>query len=155
MRIPSNVTLESFKPEHVTEMQLRAWDAKGIEYLKSTDEAVAVFMRGPGITVRVNGTILGAGGYVIPWPGRAEAWILTTPGVPLFPKLVFSLVKHYLSMASSFGFRRVETTVPVQHDVAIRWLERLGFKREGVMQYYGPNEQDCYRYVILPGRDNA
>src|SRR5262245_36237862 len=102
MRIPSNVTLEVFKPEHIDEMKLRECDAKSIDYLRGLDDAALVFLRGPAVTVRVDGTVLGCGGFVIPWPGRAEAWILTTPGILLYPKLAFSLAKHYLSIAPSF-----------------------------------------------------
>jgi hypothetical protein len=152
MRIPHNVTLESFKLEHIDEMRLREYDHKSVEYLKDA-EVVQVFMKGPAITVRVNGVIAGSGGFAIPWPGRAEAWLLTTPLIARYPKLAFSLAKHYLSMAPSMGFTRIETAIAESHHVARRWLKRLGFTEESLMRRFGPNGQNFVRYVIIPDKE--
>lgn len=152
MRIPSNVTIEPFQVEHLQEMKLRAFDAKALGYLDSFSTEVAQgFLRGPGWTVRIDGQILGCGGFVILWEGRVEAWVIGTPLLMVYPKLVFSITKYQLDLVKEhFGFRRIEAVTQASFGAGRRFLEHLGFTPESEMKRYGPDGSTHIRYVLLP-----
>ena len=146
----ATITIETFKLEHIQQMKLREHDAVSIEYVKTLEDAAAIFLRGPAWTVRINGEIGGAGGFVSPWPGLAEGWILTTPLILRFPKVAYTLARRFLEMArKDMGFARIEATAPIAYTVAHRWLESLGFEKESIMYSYGPNGEDFVKYRIL------
>jgi hypothetical protein len=43
--------------------------------------------------------------------------------------------------------RRIEATVLAGFKPGCRWMDLLGFEREGLMRCYGPDGADYYRYA--------
>lgn len=50
------------------------------------------------------------------------------------------------------GFRRIEIRTAIDHDVSHRWLERMGFVREGIAINYGDNGMDFATYAATTPR---
>lgn len=46
------------------------------------------------------------------------------------------------------GYKRLEVRTAIDHDLSHRWLEGMGFEREGVMRSYGFNGESFVLYAI-------
>ena len=114
--------------------------------------AVVYAQRGLGITVMADGVIIACCGIVQLWKGVGEAWTFLTDAIRSRPALLHRRTKTgLLSIAKVLGLHRVQTTVNSDDPIAIRWVERLGFIREGVRVAYGADRSDHYGYVMLKG----
>ena len=102
---------------------------------------------GPGWIALRGGHVLGAGGIVPWWPGRAEAWLVTT---------VFARprdIAHGLEVARDFlaeaqrqpEFQRIEAWLRAGPDVAMG--RALGLAREGRARAWWPGGDDAVLYA--------
>ena len=86
-------------------------------------------------------------------PGLGSGWAYGTRRLPLVMKTVtrFCLrkVRPQLLLA---GFRRIEVRSALDHDLSHRWLEHLGFAREGVARDYGAGGLDFTTYAATRQR---
>lgn len=89
------------------------------------------------------GEVLAIVGYREIWPGRAVAWGLLgeTIGARMVP-----IVRGIHRFFRSCPLQRVEAEIAVEHEQAVRWIELLGFEREGVMRAYWQGK-DFYLYA--------
>lgn len=91
--------------------------------------------------------IVACGGIMELWEHHGDAWFY---GTHLLSKNTISIVKVTRRVmdiiAKNNKFKRVSTHVLTDWDEAVRFIEFLGFKREGFHQKYGPNETDYYTY---------
>lgn len=100
-------------------------------------------------TYLVEGNIWAVGGYVVLFEGVGEIWVI--------------LIEDFLSIVSATtairtirnqvaGFilegnlRRIQARVRVDFPEAIKMIESLGFKREGLLKEYAPDKKDMYIY---------
>lgn len=133
-----DIKIEKFRAEHAlsmgSEMDLAYW-----QRLESA---------GPCVSIRISGDLVAAGGIGILWQGVGEGWMLTTEKI-LTHRLAFHrTVLKVIDMESArYGLRRIQATVLVGFTRAIRYIEALGFAREGVLRKYGPNGSDYYLYA--------
>jgi hypothetical protein len=88
--------------------------------------------------------VLGCGGVVPVWQGRAQAWAYLGRDLGPFMVPITRAVKRFLAEQS---VRRIEATAS-WHD-GCRWLEMLGFKRETAvpMEGYLPGGQSAHLYA--------
>lgn len=106
---------------------------------------------GPAYTVRVRSQIMVCGGVAHYWPGVGEAWVVTTDLIPRYPLSFHRTVKRMLrQLCRDMGLQRLQAAVPANHTVSRKWLERLGFRQEGLMPMYGPQGKTYVRYGYLP-----
>ena len=109
---------------------------QAVEFLAKSGTALSAF---------ADGEFLGCGGLqVFPWKTTAEAWVWAMPGVHDYPLFVHKIVARGLKQG---GIKRIQCTVKVGNDRAVRWVEILGFEREGLMKKYGPGGADFYMYA--------
>jgi len=52
-------------------------------------------------------------------------------------------------MLKNNNFKRLQTSVKADCDVAIRFAKFLGLKEEGLMKNYGPDGSDFYRFARI------
>lgn len=101
-----------------------------------------------GYTLYQDKDILCIGGIHGLWNGVGEAWFLIGKEGYDNPK---SVAKHTFFMfehlQQEYGFIRVQASVAKKDRKAIRFVEWLGFKNEGIMEKYGPDGLDYYRYA--------
>jgi hypothetical protein len=101
------------------------------------------FNEGSGWAMIEGGYLLGAGGAVEVWPGRAVLWLLPS---------IFARRRH-LAIAYRFArnwlaeldYRRLEATAT--EPSGCLFLARLGFIREATLRAYGPDGADHALYA--------
>ena len=92
--------------------------------------------------------LLGCAGIMRLWPGLGYAWALLTPAGRQRPLVVTRLVRQGLAEAMQREkYHRVQADAIKKHKEACRWLEVLGFTKEGIMRRYGADGEDFVRYV--------
>ena len=96
----------------------------------------------------LDGRFLGCGGYAMPWPGVAEVWAWMLPEARERPLLTHGIVKRTLKhLERDKGIYRISCEVRAGNTRAVRWVEALGFKCEGIMYKRGPDGSDFYLYA--------
>ena len=84
------------------------------------------------------------------WTYVASAWALLSPkGLERYPKAIHKAVKANIAeVEAKLELRRLEAVVLFGHAAGHRWIQRLGFKSEGLMRNYGPGGyRHYYRYA--------
>ncbi len=81
------------------------------------------------------------------WPGVAEIWALTSELVHKYPvffhKECIKLIKTH---AEVLKLHRVQCSVRADYEEGLKWIESMGFKKEGLMEKYGPNKMNYYLF---------
>jgi hypothetical protein len=104
-------------------------------------------LKGMAYTLTTNGEIIACGGVMPFWKGVGEAWVVTSPLVEKY-RLAFAKVVHnkLSEIIRRNGYERVQTCVHADFMSSRRWVERMGFKPEGLMKKY-IGGQDYVRYA--------
>ena len=93
--------------------------------------------------------ILSAGVYRV-WDGVGEAWLLPSHRLLKKPAAAVRTVRRFLDdIAEQNNFVRVQATTHRQFERGRRFLEWLGFEREGVLRNYGPDGSDHIIYARI------
>ena len=117
-------------------------------YLDYLDAATK---QGYGFTVLDNGRPIVCFGIVPQWPGVAELWLI--PDMRLMRKWKLKFHKGSLKFmelaADELNLHRLHVTVSAQNVRAVKWIEHIYFKREGVLKKYSFNKKDMIMYSRL------
>jgi hypothetical protein len=105
---------------------------------------ISLVNKGEARTIWVGGEILCICGYVNLHPGCVEVYTYMSQNVTLYPKQLLKGMREVLKECDEFA--RVQTSVVADSDVSVRFIERLGFEREGLMRKY-IHGIDYYRYA--------
>lgn len=93
-----------------------------------------------------DGKIIGAGGAIEIWPGRAEVWLLLDKAAGVVMSSVHKITTRFLD---SLPHSRVETGCEIEWPEAHRWLRMLGFTHERMARKYMPSGRDIDIYVRI------
>ena len=110
--------------------------------------------RGPAFTALTDdGEIAGCAGIMIMWPGVGEAWILFNHELAKkHKKDAYEIVlRHLLVIIEEKKLHRVQAHCNTNLPHAVKYLEGLGFKREGTMGKYDEEGNDHYLYAMVIG----
>jgi len=99
----------------------------------------------------VGDTLVGCGGFIVFWPGVAEAWLMlprNSQDKSFWEKAdaVMLLYQKLEQVIKKNDLRRVGAMVKTDFPKAIELVEALGFKREGLLRKYAPDGTDRYIY---------
>ena len=98
-----------------------------------------------------NGHLVVSGGIIPIWERMGEAWLIPSDQIPKYKlKIIKTLRDHISSITEEDGLRRLQATVRTDYEVAVRFIEFMGFKREGLMKNYGPDGVDHFMYARIP-----
>lgn len=101
----------------------------------------------------IDSRVVGVGGVLPQWRGRAVAWALISEALTTHEFLrAHHKVASVLAAARRDGWRRIETTVDAGFDAGHRWVRALGFAPEGLMRAYSPEGRDHVLYAQLTER---
>lgn len=142
------IRLIDFQADHAEELftkssTLVAADAKYTlrHWLESAEKKDRAF------TLIDNGHLVVAGGIRQIWDGLGEAWMIPSDRIPKYKiKMIKTLRSHIDLITEEDGLRRLQATVRDDFDIAKKFIEFLGFKREGLMKNYGPDGTDHIMY---------
>lgn len=152
----NSVTVRGFLPTDAVTIRLRRWDAVD---LAGADMAFLGrhFAWAPAGSWRIahtletgEGEIIACGG-VVPIPGTAtgEIWALTSDLVPRHALACIRVTRAALAEAFRRGLVRLHTSILPEHRAAVRFIEALGFQREGLLRRCGHNGLDRYIYARI------
>ena len=106
--------------------------------------------RSETITVQKDGEILAITGLVIIHPGMAEIWSFTGKAIDkykiLFAQASIMVVDFWIR---KYNLHRLQANTHVEHATSIKWLEWLGFEREGLMRKFGASAENFYLYARI------
>ena len=128
--------LESFIP-----MEIFGDDIKGADLLALGDKVRA-------FSVFNSDGVIGVLGATWMWGNVANVWGIFSEDIKQYPRAFPVIANTVLN----YGFvewelARAEAHVRFGHASGIRWLEWLGFKREGLMKNYLGLNKDAYLYA--------
>lgn len=106
---------------------------------------------GAGLVAEYQGRDVAIGGISRLWPGVGEAWVCAESGLPpiSFHRIARSSI---LSMAKKLQLHRVQVHSFIEDKNVHRWMEMLGFKREGIRKGWFFDGRDAEAFVLLfPG----
>lgn len=119
-------------------------------------------MRGPGIRYAVveSGEPLVGFGLMQIWPGRAEAWQLTSRHARPRQLVKAARIEQKIldAMQTDPGFRRIEMFVHCHCAWAVSFIKALGFEIKCRMDKWDPRGRDvwfCERVRPLPSMEAA
>jgi ribosomal protein S18 acetylase RimI-like enzyme len=135
--------IEPFEPKHLESLILQPSQTVfssffDTEYGKSLQDA------GPCFTAIEDGQVLCCSGVVNQWHNRGIAWALMSDHVGGKFVRIHKAVKRFLE---STDLVRIEAYVDADFDAGHRWIQMLGFEREGYAKKYSPQGKDAVLYA--------
>ena len=107
---------------------------------------------GRSFSLLTNGTLIASGGLFKIWDGMAEAWFIPSELIkPHRRQVVKQLRDHIDQLSVENDYRRLQATSRSDFSAGQRFLEFLGFEREGLLRKYGPDGADHYLYARVNG----
>ncbi len=128
---------------------LRSFDAQFMELVPGySDSLKAAAATGIACTAMLRGKIACCFGVNKLWPGVGEGWMLTTDHVATAPvSLTRGAYRYFNLIATDMVLRRLQLTVNVENDLAVRWADALQFTPEGLLKNYGPDGANYRMYA--------
>lgn len=132
-----------YQPGHLEELVIQPRQA----YLRAwiTPEVAKTVAQSPAYTaLDEHGDVIGCGGVVPVWEGRALAWSFLGDTAREHMVSITRAVRRFLDMQPQ---RRIEITVDLDFAEGHRWARMLGFKLDaGRLKGYLPNGGDVSLY---------
>ena len=131
-----------FKKEHLYNINL------AFEMTKAGKDLLGNYNDVIGYTGLEGDTVLATGGVHRMWEGVGEAWLLVGKEGYEKPKTVARYTDYlFQHIQEEHGLFRIQASVSVIDEVANRYAQWLGFKKEGIMEKYGLDGSDYIRYA--------
>lgn len=95
---------------------------------------------GEAFSLVAGGRIVACFGVVPPWPGMAEAWLATGPGLKPYAAPFTYAARQFIHIAAlSLGLRRVQIHVHTANVPHVKWARAARFKVEAELLNYLPD----------------
>jgi len=80
--------------------------------------------------------------------GVGTVWVITTPLVEKYPLWFTKAVRNMLNAGKDlYKLQRIQATVLKENKKAVKWIEFLGFEREGLMRKYVGGDHYLYSRI--------
>jgi len=149
------IVIRPYIPEDYMKIQRRHFDSLTFMQFPNPKSIAENLARGPAFTGVAPEGIVASGGILPLWKGVGEAWVVSSELVNLYP-LTFAKViwRKLKELIETMDFERVQTTVDKDHLVSQKWVERMEFKKEGLMRKF-LGGRDYYRYALIKENGNG
>jgi len=139
--------LMPYRPFHLKAIEVQDAQSDAVGQIQN-EWAVSLEQAGPAYTLMDKNIVLGCGGLVIQWTGRAMAWTLLSK--ELTGTKFLRAHKEATRFLNSQDIKRIEMVVDHEHIQGHRWAEMLGFEWEGLMRGYSQfSQRDCDLYARI------
>ena len=133
-----------FEMKHLRDIEVRKWDRT----LVASVDPRPMIAAGPAFSLITKDKVIGIGGVALLWEGVGEAWIISSPLFPKCPLAVTKAARNVLGLVEKGRkLHRIQAVVLEDHPTGHKWVKSLGFKEEGRMAAYGPNQENFIRYA--------
>ena len=135
-----------FHPEHLNMASYRPLD-KGLINTNG-DKILSNLEKGQAFTGVTKNNVYAMFGVWPLWDGVMEAWLLPAKDIEDVT-VTFHRVSHrfFNYCIKKKQLVRLQTWVCTENVLAIRWIEKMLFKREGRAIKYGPDSKDYFLYA--------
>jgi hypothetical protein len=143
------IEIREFQPSDAFAIELRPEDTKRALYRdrKGWNDIVENSI---AYTLLYNDEILCCGGVCIFREHFGEAWILCSCKVEKHSLVAIRATKMIIeNIISTYGIYRVQASIRCDWKRARRFIEFLGFQKEGIMRRYGPDGKDYILYARI------
>lgn len=147
-----NLDIRPVGQEHLDAVQdrLQPHQKEMLDYLKRENYLTNLLANGEGYAVvdTDSGKVFACLGVEGVWNGRGVAWALLTEDCRPVMLSLTRVVKYFLR--SHFNsWRRLEAYVDPDFPSGMRWVEMFGFKREGYLRRFTPDDKDQHLYALV------
>lgn len=140
-----------FKTEHLDKLDIRLPGLVGMDIDRAYDMIPKYRKVGPAFSVfSDDGLLIVIAGVGIMWEGVGHAW--SVPGVYAddYKVSFYKAIKSYLDkVIKENDLHRVQCYVHVDYVISQKYVEHLGFEREGLLRKFGSDKADYYIYARL------
>lgn len=134
-----------FESQHLEQINLQDSQAYFGSMIEP-DWGPSLMQAGPCFSAIHDGAVLASSGVIKHWENRATAWaLLSKDATPHFVR-IHRAVSRFLDLTD---FKRVEAFVDADFEEGHRWIQMLGFEREGYMRSFSPNGNDAILYARI------
>jgi RimJ/RimL family protein N-acetyltransferase len=139
------ISVVEFSMEHVNSINPK--DKKiGLQLLNGLRQ-VSQHPQVMTFTILENDRPIAIVGYTLVWESVAEVWSILDDSICQMPVAFARKMKRLLNHATDvMALKRLQMNVRASDPVSKRFVEFLGFKKEGLMSKYGPDLVDYYLY---------
>jgi hypothetical protein len=143
------VKVETFKIEHLD--RIKPLGGEQIKEFARAELGVASSNK-LAFTVFAGDKIISICGVILFWDGVGEAFTIMCEDIKKYGLSLYKAYKVNINtIFKALKLRRLQATVAVELDEGVRFIERLGFKREGIMRKWTPDGKDVYMYSLVEG----
>ena len=140
----STIRAVQYEPFHSYEINLREQDKLSTAELNHDPELCAT---GPAITL-IAEEIIACIGY-LSQNGVGNMWMLTSPLIEKYKFWMYRNMKYVLDeLVMKQDIHRLQAVVRASNEPAHRWIQHLGFEKEGVLKKFTP-DPDYVLYARL------
>ncbi len=115
-----------------------------LDELHSPDYGKFLLESGPAYAAIDGEIVVACAGFISQTEGRTMVWAILSRMAGRSMVRLHRVVERALAMHQ---FRRIETFVVEGFDAGVRWVEMLGFEREGLMRAYLEDGQNAWLYA--------
>ena len=141
--------IEIFKTEHLDMIDPIGGKDDKI-WVKETLYRSLNHMESMAFTLFVGDKVISICGIWLLWDGVGEAFTVMCSDIKKYGLSLFKGYKRSLpTMIKAYKLKRLQATIIVGFTEGVNFIERLGFKREGMMKSWTPDGKDVYMYSIV------
>ncbi len=151
MKLDESRKLVEFHPGLLKLMTLRKWDQVFPDNIPNYEELTKSYHNiGYAWCGVADGKPVCAFGIVPLWRGVGEVWMVTDVELPLYGRTFHRVAKEMFDIyIGELLMNRLQCTVHSRNFQAIRWIKKMRFLEEGLLQKYGPDGEDFYIFARL------
>lgn len=136
--------IRKFTPVDLHKLSLQ--DAQKIvqDDFSDPDYAFSLMQNGEVYTIENQAGVIACLGFIRYSESHIRVWALLSSNMKKYLSFIHWKINRWLN---SSNFQRIDATVDCEFPQAIRWIELLGFTREGRMKKFTPEGRDVYLYA--------
>lgn len=137
---------------HLSQIDLREFDEQVIMGVPDAFERIIQQAKdGVAYTgVDEKGKIILIGGVAFLWEGVGSGWVITSELLLKHKTWSHRVIRDALDITEKIhNLHRIESIILKEHEVSMKWAERLGFEQEGLLRKYDSQKQDHWLYARI------